>query len=176
MNCTTSPINFACSNEFSVGEQFSNQSIAFLWNINFQLSASGDALRPLKYTLFSNFSFWPHAGRAVPFLLRLEEKELKDSFTHSFFQFAAISFTISGTRHLVISWPHFGSSFASLPCGSTSHDRAKSEKISLLVHIRACSIHIWKICELLVFALTYQIYAKSNFWLLFLPYSFKSQK
>ena len=106
---------------------------------------------PLKYTLFPNFSFWPHAGRAVPFLPSGEEKELKDSFTHSFFQFAAISFTISGTRHLVISWPHFGSSFASLPCGSTSHDRAKNEKISLLVHIRACSIHIWKTCASLIF-------------------------
>ena len=105
---------------------------------------------PLKYTLFSNFSFWPHAGRAVPFLPSGEEKELKDSFTHSFFQFVATSFTISGTRHLAISWPHFGSSFASLPCGSTSHDRAKNEKISLLVHIRACSIHIWKTCAFLI--------------------------
>ena len=100
---------------------------------------------PLKYTLFPNFSFWPHAGRAVPFLPSGEEKELKDSFTHSFFQFAAIPFTIFGTRRLTISWPHFGSSFSSLPCGFTSHYRAKSEKISLLVHIHTYSIIVWYI-------------------------------
>ena len=111
---------------------------------------------PLKYTLFPNFSFWPHAGRAIPFLPGGEEKELKDSFTHSFFQFAAIAFTISGTRNLAISLPHFGSSFASLTCGSTSHDRAKMEKISLLVHIHICFIYMREICSFLVLTLAYQ--------------------